>query len=235
MLLGPQKKTKVRTEADNKLCAYHEAGHAVSAYYLENCEPVYEISIVPRGMAGGYTLYRQQEDRTHMLKSAMIDRIVTSMGGRVAEQITFGDISTGASNDIARATDIIKSMIVDFGMSDKFQNMTLGKGVLGNRGGEPNLVREFSEETQKYIDEEIARIVKERYDYVVNLLSEHKDLLDYIANRLLEIETMEGKEFYEIVNGAKYCAEIASSSSEVVEEQVVADEASDDVHPNIEE
>lgn len=111
------------------------------------------------------------------------------------------DISTGASNDIARATEIVKSMIVDFGMSEKFRNMTLGKGVLGNRGGEPNLVREFSEDTQKYIDEEIARILDERYTFVRNLLAEHKDLLETIASRLLEIETMEGKEFYEIVNG----------------------------------
>ena len=127
------------------------------------------------------------------------------LGGRAAEQVVLGDISTGASNDIARATELLKSMIVDYGMSEKFKNMTLGKGVLGNRGGEPSLVREFSEETQRYIDEEISRIMNERYEYVVNLLTEKKNLVEYIANRLVEIETMEGKEFYEIVENSNRC------------------------------
>ena len=103
-------------------------------------------------------------------------------------------------------------MITVFGMSERFKNITLGKGVLGNRGGEPNLIREFSEDTQKYIDEEIARIVNERYTYVVKLLSGHKDLLDYISHRLLEVETMEGKEFYEIVKGEKHCAELTAGA-----------------------
>ena len=107
-----------------------------------------------------------------------------------------GDVSPGASNDIARATDIVKHMITDYGMSDRFKNMTLGKGVLGNRGGEPNLIREFSEDTQKFIDEEIARILDERYTYVRDLLAGKKDLLERISTRLIEIETMEGKEFY---------------------------------------
>ena len=239
--IGLKKKSRKDNKKEMRLVSVHETGHALVAAFTPDHEPVNKITVVPRSHGvGGFTQYREEEEKNFMTKKDLIREVDSLMGGRAAEQILLDDISTGASNDIARATDIIKSMIVDFGMSDKFQNMTLGKGVLGNRGGEPNLVREFSEETQKYIDEEIARIVKERYDYVVNLLSEHKDLLDYIANRLLEIETMEGKEFYEIVNGAKYCAEIASSSSEVVEEQVVADEASDvsvsdDAHPNIEE
>lgn len=239
--IGLKKKSRKDNKKEMRLVSVHETGHALVAAFTPDHEPVNKITVVPRSHGvGGFTQYREEEEKNFMTKKDLIREVDSLMGGRAAEQILLDDISTGASNDIARATDIIKSMIVDFGMSDKFQNMTLGKGVLGNRGGEPNLVREFSEETQKYIDEEIARIVKERYDYVVNLLSEHKDLLDYIANRLLEIETMEGKEFYEIVNGAKYCAEIASSSPEVVEEQVVADEASDvslsdDVHPNIEE
>ena len=102
-------------------------------------------------------------------------------------------------------------MIVDYGMSDKFRNMTLGKGVLGNRGGEPSLVREFSEETQRYIDEEISRIMNERYEFVLKMLSERKELVEFIANRLVEVETMEGKEFYEIVNGAKHCEELSKN------------------------
>ena len=115
-------------------------------------------------------------------------------------------------------------MIVTYGMSDKFKNMTLGKGVLGNRGGEPNLVREFSEETQNYIDSEIARIMEERYTYVVKLLTDHKDLLDYIAKRLEEIETMEGKEFYEIVKGEQHCKELTYQSVAGSENKTVAEE-----------
>jgi cell division protease FtsH len=130
------------------------------------------------------------------------------LGGRAAEQIVLGDISTGASNDIANATEIVKRMITVYGMSDKFKNITLGKGVLGNRGGEPSLVREFSEETQKYIDEELSRIINERYEYVLKTLTEHKDLLEYISNRLKEVETMEGKEFYDIVKGEAHCKQL---------------------------
>ena len=103
-------------------------------------------------------------------------------------------------------------MITDFGMSDKFKNMTLGKGVLGSRGGDANLIREFSEQSQNYIDEEIARIMDERYKYVVKLLKQHKDLLEYIANRLVEIETMDGKEFYEIVKGEAHCKELTAKA-----------------------
>ena len=131
----------------------------------------------------------------------------------LAEEIILGDISTGASNDIARATAIVKDMITVYGMSDKFKNMTLGKGVLGNRGGEPNLIREFSEQTQNFIDEEIARIMNERYEHVLKILNEHKELLEYIANRLKEVETMDGKEFYEIVKGEQHCKEITSGEN----------------------
>ena len=105
-------------------------------------------------------------------------------------------------------------MITDFGMSDKYRNVTLGKGVLGNRGGDPSLVREFSEQTQNYIDEEIARIMKERYDFVLKLLGKHKSLIDYIANRLMEVETIEGKEFYDIVNGESHCLELEEKAVE---------------------
>ena len=123
--MGTEKKSHVVNDKDKMITAYHEAGHAVSAYYLENCEPVYEISIIPSGMAGGYTLYRPDEDYSHMLKSAMLDRIVTAMGGRVAEKITFDDISTGASNDIEVATKIAREMVTKYGMSEKIGPITL--------------------------------------------------------------------------------------------------------------
>jgi cell division protease FtsH len=155
---------------------------------------------------GGFTQYREEdEEKFCMTRKDMMNEVDVCLGGRAAEEIILGDISTGASNDIARATSIIKDMITVYGMSEKFKNMTLGKGVLGNRGGEPNLIREFSEQTQNFIDEEISRIMNERYEHVLKLLGEHKELLEYIANRLKEVETMDGKEFYEIVKGEQHC------------------------------
>ena len=157
----------------------------------------------------------------------MLNEVDSLLGGRAAEEVMLGDVSTGASNDIARATDILKRMIVDYGMSEKFKNITLGKGVLGTGGGEPVLVREFSEETQNYIDEEIARIMNERYIYVLKLLKGKKDLLECISKRLLEIETMEGKEFYDIIREKGYGDEIkvleedSESESKKAEESTV--------------
>jgi len=211
--IGLKKKNKRENEKERKLVAFHEAGHALVGAFTPDFPPVNKITVIPRSHGvGGFTQYREREERNFLTRKDMLDEVDSCLGGRAAEQIMLGDISTGASNDIARATDIVKRMITDYGMSDRFKNITLGKGVLGNRGGEPELVREFSEDTQKYVDEEIARIMDERYSYVVNLLTEHKSLLDYIGNRLLEIETMDGKEFYDIINGEKHCAEIADTS-----------------------
>ena len=211
--IGLKKKSRKDNKKEMRLVSVHETGHALVAAFTPDHEPVNKITVVPRSHGvGGFTQYREAEEKNFMTRKDLINEVDSLMGGRAAEEILLDDISTGASNDIARATEIVKSMIVDFGMSEKFRNMTLGKGVLGNRGGEPNLVREFSEETQKYIDEEIARILDERYTFVRNLLAEHKDLLESIANRLLEIETMEGKEFYEIVNGNGKTKEEETSS-----------------------
>ncbi|MBR4179438.1 MAG: cell division protein FtsH, partial [Treponema sp.] len=188
--------------------------HALVAAYNPEHEPVNKITVVPRSHGvGGFTQYREEEEKFIMTRKDMMNEIDSLLGGRAAEEIVLGDISTGASNDIARATDIVKRMITDFGMSDKYKNVTLGKGVLGNRGGEPSLVREFSEQTQNYVDEEIARIMNERYDYVLKLLRKHKDLIDFIANRLMEVETIEGKEFYEIVNGESHCLELEEKAT----------------------
>ena len=207
--IGLKKKSRKDNKKQMRLAAVHETGHALVAAFTPEHEPVNKITVVPRSHGiGGFTQYREEEEKFFMTYKDMINEVDSCLGGRAAEQVILGDISTGASNDIARATDIIKRMITDFGMSDKFKNMTLGKGVLGTRGGEPNLIREFSEETQNYIDEQIAAIMDERYTYVVNLLTEHKTLLEYIADRLLEIETMDGKEFYDIVKGEQHCKEL---------------------------
>lgn len=213
--IGLKKKSRKDNKKEMRLVSVHETGHALVAAFTPDHEPVNKITVVPRSHGvGGFTQYREAEEKNFMTRRDLINEVDSLMGGRAAEEILLDDISTGASNDIARATEIVKSMIVDFGMSEKFKNMTLGKGVLGNRGGEPNLVREFSEDTQKYIDEEIARIMDERYTFVRNLLEEHKDLLEFIASRLLEIETMEGKEFYDIVNGAKHCQQITENTAQ---------------------
>ncbi|MCQ2591606.1 MAG: ATP-dependent zinc metalloprotease FtsH [Treponema sp.] len=210
--IGLKKKSRKDNKKQMRLTSVHETGHALIAAFTPDHEPVNKITVVPRSHGiGGFTQYREeQEEKFCLTYKDMINEIDCMLGGRAAEQILLGDISTGASNDIARATDIVKQMITVYGMSDRFPNMTLGKGVLGNRGGEPSLVREFSEETQNYVDSEIARIMTERYAHVVEVLSEHKDLLDYIAKRLEEIETMEGKEFYDIVKGEQHCKELES-------------------------
>ena len=202
--IGLKKKSRKDNKKEIKLVSVHETGHALIAAFTPEHEPVNKITVVPRSHGvGGFTQYREEDEKFLYTRKDMMNEIDSLLGGRAAEQIIFNDVSTGASNDIARATEMIKRMLTDFGMSDKYKNMTLGKGVLGNRGGEPSLVREFSEQTQNYIDEEIARIMNERYEYVLNLLTKHKELIEYISNRLMEVETLDGKEFYEIVNAEK--------------------------------
>ena len=172
-----------------------------------------------------------------MTKRDMLNEVDSCLGGRAAEEIMLGEISTGAANDISRATEIIKSMICDYGMSDRFKNMTLGKSGRGYQGPqEPELVREFSEETQKYIDDEIARIMNERYDHVLKTLTEHKTLLDYISKRILEIETMDGKEFYEIVKAESHTVELeAQAKAKLLESPVNAENKSSDEKPDAKE
>lgn len=229
--IGLKKKTKPENEKERHLVAFHEAGHALVGAFTPDYPPVNKITVVPRSHGvGGFTQYREEQEKNFRTKTDILNEIDSCLGGRAAEQIILGEISTGAANDIARATDLLKSMIVDLGMSDKFKNMTLGRGVLGNRNGEPNIIREFSEETQKYIDEEIARIMDERYNHVLNLLNAHKDLLEYIGKRLLEIETMTGKEFYEIIENEEHCKklllELDASSSEDKSEKTAVDDSS---------
>ncbi|MDO4506053.1 MAG: ATP-dependent zinc metalloprotease FtsH [Spirochaetales bacterium] len=212
--IGLKKKSRKDNEKDMRLVSIHETGHALVGAFTPDYPPVNKITVVPRSHGvGGFTQYREEEEKHFQTKKDIIAEIDTLLGGRAAEEVMLGDVSTGASNDIARATEIIKRMIVDFGMSDKFRNMTLGKGVLGNAGGEPTLVREFSEETQKYIDVEIARIMDERYKYVLKLLKAHKNLLETIANVLKEKETIEGKEFLELVKAEKTVAKTTAAKT----------------------
>lgn len=212
-LVGLKKKSRVVKENERKIVAYHETGHALVAAFTPGSDPVHKITIIPRGMGAlGYTLQRSEDDQFLYSEKELMGQVDVLLGGRAAEQIIFGEISTGASNDISRATDIIKRMITDYGMSEKFKNVTLGKSGRGYGTQEPELVREFSEDTQKYVDEEIARVMEERYQFVLKTLKKHGNLLEYIAQRLLEKETMDGKEFQEIVKAEDHCNELEATA-----------------------
>lgn len=209
VIIGLKKKSRVEKEKERVCVAYHETGHALVSAFTPGSDPVHKITILPRGAGAlGYTMYRSEDEQLLFTKKELLGKVDGLLGGRAAEEVVFGkdEITTGASNDISRATDIIKRMITDYGMSDKFKNMTLGKSGRGYGGvAEPELVREFSEETQKYVDNEIARVMDERYTAAVKLLKSKRDLLEVIAKRLLEIETMEGKEFLDIIEAQKHC------------------------------
>ena len=180
--MGPEKKTRVRSEKENKLVAYHEAGHAVVSHYLETQDPVHQISIVPRGMAGGYTMYRPTEDKSFMSKTEMEENIVSLLGGRVAESLILNDISTGASNDIERATKIARNMVTKYGMSERIGTLTLGSNqdevFLGRDFAQS---KEYSEETAGVIDEETKAIVDKAYNKAKQILTEHVDKLHAVA------------------------------------------------------
>jgi len=192
--VGSEKKSHKMTEKAKKLTAYHEAGHAVSSYYLEYEDPVHQISIIPRGMAGGYTLYRPTEDKSYTSKNEMLDSLVGLLGGRVAEALVLGDISTGASNDIERATEIARSMVTKYGMSEKLGPIAFGSdGHQVFLGKDYNNVRNYSESVAAQIDDEIEAIIRNAYARTENILTEHMDKLHLIAQYLFENEKMSGE------------------------------------------
>ena len=213
MLLGPQKKTKVRTDKDNKLCAYHEAGHAVASYYCEHSDPVKHITIIPAGNAGGVTLRVPTEDRMTSSRNEMLDDIVMTLGGRVAEAIILDDISTGASSDIQQATRIARNMVTRYGMSD-----ILGPVLYGNEhsSDEVFLGRDFSsgqnysDKTAASIDDEIRNIIMSAYDRCKAILTEHVDKLHFVAQFLLKNEFMDDEQF-------KTCMEMDDPTIEAIE------------------
>ena len=197
--MGPEKKKRVRSEKENKLVAYHEAGHAVVSRFLPSQDTVHQISIVPRGMAGGYTMYRPTEDKSFMSKTEMEENIVSLLGGRVAEQLILNDISTGASNDIERASKIAREMVTKYGMSQKIGAIMYGSGqeevFLGRDFAQ---TKDYSEETAALIDEEVKTIIDKAYKTAEVILSGNIDKLHAVATRLLEKEKIDGEEFDEI-------------------------------------
>ena len=202
--VGTEKKSKKINEKEKRMTAFHEAGHAVASYYLETQDPVHEISIVPRGGAGGYTLYIPVEDKEYRYKNEMLESIVSLLGGRVAEKLINGDISTGASNDIQRASETARNMITKYGMSDKLGPITFGTGhdevFLGK---DYNQVRNYSETVASQIDNEVEDIISNAYKKTESILTEHMDQLTLVAETLVKLEKINGNQFKALMeNGA---------------------------------
>lgn len=232
VMAGPEKKSRIISDKDKKLTAYHEAGHAVVSKYLPNSYPVHEISIIPRGMAGGYTLHLPTEDTAYTSKSKLKDDMVGLLGGRVAEALILGDISTGAKNDIDRATAIAKKMVMEYGMSDAIGPMSFGNGndevFMGRDFGRS---RDFSEEVASKIDEEIKALIDEAYQRTEKILRENVDKLHSVAEALIEKEKLVADEFNAIMEGKtleQFYIETKARETEVsvdlnVDENVEAD------------
>ena len=199
--MGPEKKSKVITDKEKKLTAYHEAGHAVVSRFLPTHDNVHQISIIPRGMAGGYTMYKPNEDKSYRSKSEMKESIVSLLGGRVAEELILDDISTGASNDIERASKIARAMVMKYGMSEKLGPITFGSTqeevFLGK---EMNSQQNYSEKTASEIDAEVKDIIMRAYNYAEKVLKDNIDKLHKVAQVLIEKEKIEADEFEAIFN-----------------------------------
>lgn len=202
VVVGTEKKSRVMTEKEKTLTAYHEAGHAVVTYFCATQDPVHQISIIPRGMAGGYTMQLPTEDRSYRSRKEMKEELVVLLGGRVAESLALDDISTGASNDIERATKQARSMVTKYGMTE-----TLGPITYGQDQNEPFLgrefghVRDYSDETAAAIDQEIKRLMTTAYDKTEKILREHMDKLHEVAKFLYLHEKMSGEEFAAVMEG----------------------------------
>ena len=243
--LGTEKKSHKFSEKAKKLTAYHEAGHAVASFYIEGHDPVREISIVPRGLgAGGYTWYTPQEENYNSRKD-MLDNLVSMFGGRVAEALALNDISTGASNDLQRATEIVRDMVIKYGMSD-----SIGPVVYDSGNGEVFLgkdyghVNNYSEATSARIDAEVEKIMREAYNRTVEILSEHFDKLELVANVLLEKEKISGEDFESLMkngvlssfdsqdtiapeNNDGTAAEIQNENTDTAEENTIDDSSTE--------
>ena len=203
VVAGAEKKSKKISDKEKRLTAYHEAGHAVVTFFCPTQDPVHEISIIPRGMAGGYTMSLPQEDRSYKLKGQMKEEIVVLLGGRASEALILDDISTGASNDIERATKLAKQMVTKYGMSDKLGPIQYGS----TDGQEVFLGRDFghtvnySNEIAKEIDNEVRSLIAEGYNKAGSILSQHVDKLHEVARYLIENEKMTGDMFDKIMRG----------------------------------
>jgi len=203
VIAGPEKKSRVVTAKEKKLTAFHEAGHAVATFYKTPDSPVHQISIIPRGMAGGYTMSLPDEDVNYQTKNDMIDEITTLLGGRVAEQLVLDDISTGASNDLEKATKIARNMVTKYGFSEKLGPVVYGEQAEVFLGRDFTQSRNYSEQIATDIDEEIKDIVEKCYVDCTNILTEHLDKLHEVAEALIKKEKLDEDEFKDIMNSER--------------------------------
>ncbi len=220
VIVGTEKKSHKVSDEEKKLTAYHEAGHAVSAHFLGGQDPVHQVSIIPTGMAGGFTMHMPLEDKMYRSKKKMQDEIVTLLGGRVAEKLILGDISTGASNDIQRATEIARNMVTKYGMSEALGPINFGSGETEVfLGKDYNTVRNYSEKIATDIDEEIKKIVENGYARCEDILKDHIDKLHELAKYLIEHEKIDGADFLKLMDGVT-CSEDEATDSVQKEEEV---------------
>lgn len=210
VIAGPQKKSRIITDSDKRITAYHEAGHAIIAKVLPNCDEVQEVSIIPRGMAAGYTLTRPESDDSHVSKNKLTDLITMMLGGRAAEEIVIHDVSTGASNDIQRATSIARSMVTEWGMSDKVGNIFLGGEKEVFLGKDYATQHTYSEKIGDLIDSEIKKIIDDCYARAIEVLKSKRDILDNMVKVLYEKETIYTSEVEMLFEG-KSAEEVVSS------------------------
>ncbi len=222
VVMGTEKKSHKMSDKEKRMTAYHEAGHAVSSYYLDSQDPVHEVSIIPRGMAGGYTMYIPTEDKTYKYKNEMLDELVSLLGGRVAEKIACGDVSTGASNDIERASEIARKMVTKYGMSD-----TLGPICFAASNDEVFLgkdyghAKNYSETIATAIDREVEMLINNAYQRTEEILTAHRDKLDELSAYLVKHEKINGEDFQLLMKGElkDESEEIPTTATEVPAEE----------------
>ncbi len=202
VVVGPEKKSKVMSEKEKKLTAYHEAGHAIAVKVASTTDKVDRVSIIPSGRAGGYTAHKPDEDKSYHTKAQLMEEIIISMGGRAAEDIVLGEISTGASGDLKHANSVARSMIINYGMSDNLSNMVFNENDEVFIGRDFGHTRSYSEEVAAIIDKEVKNLIDTAYDRTIDILKEHINALHKLAEALLEKEKLEGHEFEEIFAGA---------------------------------
>lgn len=200
VMMGAEKKSKIITDEEKKLTAYHEAGHAIVAKIADKTCNVHQVSIIPRGRAGGYTMYLPDKDKSYMSRNEMLNRIMVLLGGRVAEELVLDDISSGASNDIQRATETVRSMVAKYGMSDKIGPISYESEQEVFLGRDYGHSKNYSEKTASEIDDEVSRIITEQYDKTIKVISDNMELLEKVAQALIENETIDDKEFNAIFN-----------------------------------
>ena len=223
VIAGPEKKSRVISDDERKLTAFHEAGHAVVAHVLPKTDPVHQITIVPRGRAGGFTMILPKEDKYYGTKEEMREQIIHLLGGRVAEKLTLDDISTGASNDIQRATEIAREMVTKYGFSEKLGPVNYSSSEEVFLGKDFTSKQAYSEETANEIDEEVKAIIEEAYDAAMTILEEHRKQLDAVAEGLLSVETLDGEQFTDLYNGTKTPDQLAEELEVYMKEKQARD------------